>query len=176
MILALDKKREVWRKNSKTYRDNHPDRIVESRKLYHKKHPEAASVTSKLWRERYPSKAKERSDRFNKKVQLSPEMGMFYSAKRRAKAKGLPFSIEVSDIVIPDFCPAVGIPIYKQGKHTTSNSPSLDRITPALGYVKGNIVVVSYMANTMKSNATLEQMEMLVGFYRNLIEQKEEIY
>lgn len=40
--------------------------------------------------------------------------------------------------------------------------PSLDKIIPKLGYVKGNVWVVSNKANRIKSNATIEELELLV--------------
>jgi hypothetical protein len=43
----------------------------------------------------------------------------------------------------------------------TDNSPSLDRYVPSLGYARGNRWVISSKANTMKSNATLEEMVLL---------------
>jgi hypothetical protein len=49
-----------------------------------------------------------------------------------------------------------------------STSPSLDRIVPALGYVKGNLIWVSNYANIMKSNHSISALETLVNFYRQL--------
>lgn len=40
--------------------------------------------------------------------------------------------------------------------------PSLDKIIPKLVYVKGNVWVVSNKANRIKSNATIEELELLV--------------
>ena len=42
------------------------------------------------------------------------------------------------------------------------SSPSLDRIIPSLGYVKGNIRVISFRANTLKNNATLSELELIL--------------
>lgn len=84
---------------------------------------------------------------------------LLYSAKRRSKLYNIPFDIAEGDIIIPEFCPILKIPIHRGQEKVHPGSPSLDRIVPELGYVKGNIQVISYKANTMKSDATL--MELL---------------
>lgn len=89
---------------------------------------------------------------------LSKEHRMYYAAKRRAKDSGRDFNIEVSDIVCPDVCPILGIPLIRGKGRQTANSPSLDRIDTTKGYVKGNIQVVSLLANQMKGPATPEQL------------------
>jgi hypothetical protein len=90
-----------------------------------------------------------------------PQRSMFRDAGLRAKRKAIPFEITVDDIVVPHFCPILDIPLIVGPGKSTSNSPSLDRIIPELGYVKGNIQVISHLANKMKNNATFDQMIQL---------------
>lgn len=89
-------------------------------------------------------------------------------ARNRAKANGVEFNLDESDIVIPDFCEVLGIPIYYQleGKH--HGSPSLDRISPDLGYIKGNIRVISLRANILKNNATSQEIELVLKDLKRL--------
>jgi hypothetical protein len=89
-----------------------------------------------------------------------PVNRMLNRARARAKKYGLDFNIEESDIVIPTHCPLLGIELYiAEGRKTVKdNSASLDRIDPTKGYVKGNILVISNKANTMKSNATPQEL------------------
>lgn len=94
-----------------------------------------------------------------------PGYSMLIAAKCRAKERGLPFDIELKDIIIPNICPLLSIPLIKS-KSWSPNCPSLDRIIPSLGYVKGNVWVISGKANVMKSDATLEEMELLVKNWR----------
>ena len=102
---------------------------------------------------------------------LTTEYNMWQNASNRAKRFNVPFDIEPADIIIPDFCPVLGIPLVRSiGKTHTVNSPSLDRIIPERGYVKDNILVVSYRANTMKSDGTLEDLKNLYEFYKEVIE------
>ena len=103
----------------------------------------------------------------------NPEKQMLKHARERSKQKNLPFNIEEIDIIIPTICPVLGIPLKSgSGKgRMQPNSPSLDRIIPEKGYVRGNIVVMSSKANTMKSNATLEEIIKLGEFAKKLLEE-----
>jgi hypothetical protein len=87
---------------------------------------------------------------------------MFHMAKRRALDAGLPFNIELSDVVIPSHCPMLLIPICRDNPVLMDNSPTLDKIDNAKGYVKGNIRVISCKANRSKSDLTLEEMKLMV--------------
>jgi hypothetical protein len=80
---------------------------------------------------------------------------MVSATKSRAKRLGIPFDLTEEDLVIPTHCPALGIPLATSPDGNPSpNSPSIDRLRPELGYVKGNVVVISNRANTIKQNAS----------------------
>jgi hypothetical protein len=93
---------------------------------------------------------------------------MHYRVKHRAIRKKVPFEIDVSDIQVPDVCPVLGIKLNcHQGKRGCfSDSPSLDRIRPTLGYVKGNIRVISARANLLKSDATVDELSAVLDDLR----------
>lgn len=94
--------------------------------------------------------------------------------KAKAKKKGLDFDLESSDLVMPSHCPIFGIPLAK-GKGSQCNaSPSVDRIDNEKGYVKGNVVVVSLRANSIKRDTTLAELKKMVEFYENLERLKNE--
>lgn len=78
-------------------------------------------------------------------------------AKHRAKKKGIEFNMDHMDIIMPEICPVFGMPFVLEG-HSNWNS-SLDRIDNSKGYVKGNIQVISRLANTMKASATKSQLK-----------------
>lgn len=94
-----------------------------------------------------------------------PEWALLAKARSRAKAARIPFNLTVEDVVIPDLCPLLVIPLVAGTKKLSANSPTLDRKVPALGYIRGNVWVISHRANTVKNNATLEEIELLA---RNL--------
>jgi|ERR1035437_595317 hypothetical protein len=87
------------------------------------------------------------------------EYKLWREAKYRARHRNRGFNIDISDIVIPEFCPLLDIKLEKGIGKVHFSSPSVDCIDPRLGYVKNNVWVISYKANTMKSNLTLEQLK-----------------
>ena len=97
----------------------------------------------------------------------NPQRYLLQSAKGRAKKKGWDFDIDESDIVIPPFCPVLGIELTTRMDGNKDSSPSLDRIDSSKGYIKGNVQVISWRANNLKSNGTLEEFLKLVEFMKN---------
>ena len=93
---------------------------------------------------------------------------MVDAAKRRAKAKNLPFNLTYSDIVLPEKCPVLGIPLQFNKQFSKFDSFSLDKIVPEKGYVKDNIVVISLKANQIKNCSTIAELEMVYRFFSNL--------
>lgn len=88
------------------------------------------------------------------------------AARGRAQRYGLAFAITVGDIltIAQDTCPALGMSLdYSRGRVVIQDdSPTVDRIIPPLGYVPGNIVVISNKANMTKGRCTPEEI-MAVG-------------
>lgn len=87
------------------------------------------------------------------------EHRIFHAAKGRAKRKNIPFNLVLEDISIPEFCPV--FTTVRLNTHTVRprfDSPSLDRLIPYLGYVKGNVRVISNRANIIKQDATWQEL------------------
>lgn len=94
------------------------------------------------------------------------EKYLFKSAKERCKKKNIPFNITIEDIIIPEYCPILKIKLTKgEMSKKDWNAPSIDKIVPELGYVKGNIMVISLKANVMKNNATKEELLNFCEFF-----------
>jgi hypothetical protein len=87
---------------------------------------------------------------------------LWSTTQSRAKLLDIPFSITEKDIVVPEVCPVLGIPLERQGSKNRDAAPSVDRILPHLGYVVGNISVISQRANRIKNNATIEEIRRLL--------------
>lgn len=92
------------------------------------------------------------------------------AAKGRAARQGVPFDLNPEDVVIPDKCPVFGIPLIVGEDKRSDNTPSIDRVVPSKGYVKGNIVVISWRANRLKSDATVEELRMLARYTQKFVE------
>jgi hypothetical protein len=71
-----------------------------------------------------------------------------------AKQKNIPFDLAPEDLHIPAACPALGAPFVFGAGYRDEAGPSVDRIIPALGYVRGNVVVISLRANRLKHDVT----------------------
>jgi hypothetical protein len=91
---------------------------------------------------------------------------LVYVAKQRAKRKGLSFGLTLADLLPPpQQCPVLGIPLhYGAGRTRDANRASLDRRDNKQGYMPSNVRVISYRANSLKSDATLAEMRRLVEY------------
>lgn len=121
---------------------------------------EVILLKTREWRNNNRAKMREYQIR---RVNKDPERDMVKRAKARALKSGLPFDISKKDIRIPSHCPVLGIELKRGGNN--GFSPSLDRIENAKGYVKGNVHVISKRANTIKSNATLEELVKVANYF-----------
>lgn len=98
--------------------------------------------------------------------------GMFVRCKTASK-HGIPFNLETyEDIPFATHCPVFGVPLVMGEGAMHPFSPSLDRIIPKLGYTKGNIIVVSLRANTIKSDAMPDEILKVAKFYQRLSKKK----
>ena len=99
-------------------------------------------------------------------------MWLHKTAKVRARKKSIEFTIKVTDIFIPQKCPILGVELSKiwgsvtQNSQNRSNKPSIDRVDPSKGYVLGNIEVLSYRANMLKGDGTIEEHLKIAAFLR----------
>lgn len=130
------------------------------------------------WAEANPEKRTEASRKYNEKTAgqkaLSaferkcrhPQKELLRRCKSRAKEAGLPFDLEFHDIPIPARCPLLGIPLtpFGAGRRgpAQDSCPSVDRLVPSKGYVKGNVWVVSLRANRIKNDSTVDELEKIL--------------
>lgn len=103
------------------------------------------------------------------KDRQTPEYKLWLSIRSNAKEKGRACSIEPWEITIPETCPVLGIPIKTGGQSHgfKDNLPSVDRIDSSKGYVSGNVEVISWRANRLKSDNTVETLELIANYMRD---------
>lgn len=104
------------------------------------------------------------SVRQSKYINLSERIKgyMIRNSKFSAKRRNLEFNIDVRDIQLPEYCPILNIKLYynfEKRDFNSFNHASLDRIDNSKGYIKGNIMVISRLANAMKNEASFEQLD-----------------
>lgn len=97
--------------------------------------------------------------------QTKPLQNKIRTLKESAKKRGIFFNLTVHDINVPEMCPLLNIPLSSYGP-LCDNTLSIDRIDNSKGYTPDNIQVISYKANTMKSNSTKEE---LILFAKNVL-------
>lgn len=138
------------------YRDENRPNLCRRRDFKGAKNPRARKSTARtgVW---LPS-----SDVWYKRAS-----GLYYSAKRTGIPVGFASPAEFGlylKSIAPAACPVFGVPFIERGRGFSQWAPSVDKINPALGYVRGNIQVISFMANRMKANATPEQLKQFASW------------
>jgi hypothetical protein len=110
---------------------------------------------------------RKRGDQREKK----PAKFLLYRIQNQSRKKGIECDLDETDIKIPKKCPILGIPLSYDGSFT--NFPSVDRIDNSKGYIKGNIIVVSWRANRLKSDATVQELRKISDFYEQNMKKPE---
>lgn len=133
-------------------------------RIYREKHRERHNERARIWRKKKKDSLDTYYTEYNSRFRIKrPERYLLQKAKGSAKSRNLEINITEEDIKIPEICPVLGMPLeITAGKGRRPNSPSIDRIDNSLGYIKGNIQVMSWRANNLKSNGTLKEFRSLV--------------
>lgn len=98
-------------------------------------------------------------------------------ARDRAINKNIPFDIDLDYVramvgenaELASHCPVFGVRLEwscqrGNGNKPLPNSPSMDRIDPERGYVKGNVKIISFRANQIKSNASPSELKLVAAY------------
>lgn len=146
-------------RTSSEYQKEHYRKHKDKKKQYALDHKESIQA----YRKEYYLKNKIEFLKDQKEYYSKPEnraKKILAKCKERATKDNIEFNIDLSDINIPTHCPYLNIELtHELGQGQLPTNSSIDRIDPTRGYVKGNIQIISRLANTMKSNATQEQLK-----------------
>lgn len=144
------------------YYEKNKEKLKLQRAEWRKNNKERVKARGKAYRE-------EAKDEMQKWRDDNKDKLYFLSLKSRAKKKGLDFNLDEQDVLGVVLCPVLGFPLVRSVGKPSWNSPSLDRIDNTKGYVKGNVQIMSYLANSMKRDATNEQ---LIAFAQWILKEK----
>lgn len=147
--IKMQKYREAHREIDKEYYHNNREKIIQRKKEYNFKNKEKIKIREQ-----------------NRNI-LFKEHKILIKIKSRAKKLGLEFNLTIDDIVIPEFCPILGIPLNRNSPTQSYNSASIDRIDNTKGYVKGNVCVISKKANMIKSIGTIEEHQKIIDYMKS---------
>jgi hypothetical protein len=139
-------------------------RVNANARAWYQRNSKKACESTKKWRAENPEKVKANKTAWLKKPKnrVSHILGQ---AKQRANKNGMEFSITLDDL-LP--LPVLGIKINYEGnkgqRGFVNDSPSIDRLDSSLGYVKGNVKIICWRANRVKSDATVEELRAILNF------------
>lgn len=149
------------RQRSGTWQKANPEKKRVTAKRWYAANSEKAREKAREYRKRHPARISKYSREWKARNQVQ---ALWYGARQRAAKAGLPFTITPADIVIPTHCPVFGVPLVVEKNRARPWSPSVDRIIPTLGYVPGNIAVISWRANNLKRDATAEELRRVADW------------
>lgn len=181
---SYEKNSEKSRKYSRRWRKENPERVKDNKRLWretnreklrahlrakYRENPKKVIDSVRLWTQKNANVVKKRK---REAFLRNPEKAMWQNAKSRAKKKGIPFSISVEDIKIPEICPILKIPLQHATVIHKQGSPTVDRIVTRLGYIPGNVWVISHRANQLKNDATQKELRMILEAVDAIIEER----
>ena len=149
---------DVNRRKAREWHAANREYVSRKNKSRYEETKEQQKERSIKWRRENIERARSTARHWNHKKWERHATG---NCRARAKRKGVPFDMEPSDL----FDPATGklpirCPIFPHivldyaGGPDRRKWPSVDRKVPELGYVTGNVWVVSIAANLWKSNGS----------------------
>jgi hypothetical protein len=192
----IRKNKESLKIKEKAYRESHKEQVQETQRAWREANKEYLQQKKKEWRqankerirmdqhERYLKNREKHIAQVNayyhanrtkilkrerEAHQKDPRVVMLQAAKGRAKKKGVTFCLHLNDITIPSHCPVLGLPLVVGNGGRLPNSPSLDRIDPKGPYTIFNCRVISFKANTLKNDGTIEDHERVIAYMKGLL-------
>lgn len=150
------------------YYEKNRERAIAAATQWAEAHPERRREIMRDWYARNKTKASLGQVKYRKE---QPLRYLITSGRRRAKKRGIDFSISIDDLTMPTHCPLLGVPIDPFSGNIDFH-PSLDRLDNTKGYVPGNVAVVSHRANRIKSDSTHSELLMMAESLARLLEAK----
>jgi mRNA degradation ribonuclease J1/J2 len=159
--------KEQKREYNQAYYAKYKDRLKQDSIDYYHDNKEKVLATVHAYRDENREVIKEKGREYYRR---NLKNRLINAARARSKKSGVEFDLTADDFEIPDRCPLLDIELYvADGRKTVKyNSASLDRIDSSKGYTKDNIWIISFKANTMKSNSTLDEFLLMAENWKRL--------
>lgn len=155
----LANREEKIQKSIEWQRNNKPAHN-QAVKRYSEKNPDVGAAANKRYRERHKHTLQYR------------QRACVNKSRQRAKQKGWVHDLDLEYIQsiwpVDNKCPVFGTE-FTYGNDSLDTNASIDRIDSSLGYVKGNVSIVSWRANNLKSDASLSELEAVISYMKSLI-------
>ena len=116
--------------------------------------PEGLKAT-KRWQKNHPQRAK-----------ITDAIA---NARWRARNGGWEFdelAVRSSLVDLPRNCACCNIEMGSEKVNGKSRWPSVDRVDPKKGYIRGNIKIICYRCNVLKSDGQIEEFEAIARYMR----------
>jgi len=140
----------------------------EYQSAYAKRTRPARNMAERSWYLRNRDYAREMHRKMRvRRRNRDPVAYMIKRAEAAAKWQGLAFNLKRDDLFIPSVCPVLGMKLIwprKPDSRRRDNMPTIDRVNSRRGYVRGNVMVISFRANILKRDATLDELKALVRY------------
>lgn len=103
------------------------------------------------------------------------EFDFWVKRSRTGNTARTKLSVEYYKTLFVTHCPLLGMELtYVNCKQqrTPDNYATLDRIDSSKGYVEGNVQILSFRANTIKGDATLEELKLIIKNWEKHLPEK----
>lgn len=170
----LRSEKKAWREanlekvkaSQQAHREANQEEYRSYRRKYYAANAEKFRAVSRQYRQENGDIVRQKEKDY---YRTHPEKILLKGARQRARRFSVPFGITLEDILklFPSdgCCPITKEPFEQGDGKVGPRSMSLDRINPSLGYVPGNIAVISHLANTIKSDCTDPEVFRRVARY-----------
>lgn len=94
----------------------------------------------------------------------------FCQRQQAANQKNIPFTILFNEIEQPEYCPVLGIKLnygWSGLNRRDDAKATIDKVIPEVGYVPGNVFVISWRANKLKGNMTLDELQKIMNYIKD---------
>jgi hypothetical protein len=162
--------------NEKRRRIEKPETYKHRYRSYQDRNPERCKASGRAWKERNRERSADaQKARAERLIESDPKkawaIAATSAAKRRGARVGVPVNLTREYIysLCQDHCPVLGMPLVyvaRTGGGAAQNSATIDRVIPALGYVVGNVAIISHRANSIKRDATPDELAKVAAWAR----------